>query len=108
MVGTIIGNVDGIRFGINVVTDIGSLDGSFDGSNDGKQEGLFIGDSLGSNDGKVIGSDEGINCNIMMLTCLSLYLELWIESHLGLILEQSWALKMDPMRTYPMEILRGY
>ena len=58
VLGTIPVNVDGITLGLDVVTELGSLDGSFDGSNDGKLEGLFLGDSLGSTDVKVLGSDE--------------------------------------------------
>ena len=39
---TLIENVDGIKLGVDVETDLGSLDGSFDGSNVGKIEGLFF------------------------------------------------------------------
>ena len=40
--GTILLNVYGIIFGIDVGTEVVSLDGSFDGYNDFKLEGLFI------------------------------------------------------------------
>ena len=39
---TIIGNVDVITLGLDVGTDMGSLDVSFDGSNDDKREGLLL------------------------------------------------------------------
>ena len=44
MLGTILVNVHGITPGIDVETDMGSLDGCFDGSNYDKLEGLFLGD----------------------------------------------------------------
>ena len=47
--------------GVNVGTELVSLDGSLDGSNDGKIEGLFLEDSLVCAVGKVIGYDEGKN-----------------------------------------------
>ena len=90
MLGTILVNVDVITLGIGVGTDIGSLDGSFYGYNDGKLEVLFIGDFLASNDGKVLGYDEGVNWDYLMVKLLVLYLEMYMESHLGLMLEQSW------------------
>ena len=46
MIGTIIGNVDEIKLGIDVETDMGSLYGPFDGCNDGNLEGLLIGVSM--------------------------------------------------------------
>ena len=58
--GPILGNVDVITLGIDVVTELGSLDESFDGSNDVKLEVLLLGGLLGFTDGKVLGSDEGI------------------------------------------------
>ena len=42
MLGTIFGNVDVITFGLDVGTDMGSLDVSFDDSNDDKREGLLL------------------------------------------------------------------
>ena len=56
---TLLRNVYGITLGLDVGTDLSSLDGSFDGSNDVNLECLFLGESLGCNDGKVIGSYEG-------------------------------------------------
>ena len=41
----IIGNVDGITLGIDVRTDLVSLDEYFDGCKGGNIEGLFLGDS---------------------------------------------------------------
>ena len=64
MLGTIIGNVDGTTLGIDVETELGSLDGSFYGSNDYKHESLFFGDSLVYTDGKVLGYDEGIKLGL--------------------------------------------
>ena len=58
---------------------------------DSKLKGLLIGDLLGYTDGKVLGPYEGINWDILMLKFLSLYLEMYMEQHLGLTLEQSWA-----------------
>ena len=60
VLGTILENTDRITLGLDIVTELGSLDGSFDGSNDGNIEGLLLGDSLRSTDGKFIGSEEGI------------------------------------------------
>ena len=57
---TILGNVDRISHGLDIKTDLGSLDGSFDVSNDGNIEGLLLVDSLGYTASKVLGSDEGI------------------------------------------------
>ena len=56
MLGTILGNVDEITLGLDVGTDMGSLDGYFYVSNDGILEGLLIGVSLVSTDGKVLSS----------------------------------------------------
>ena len=42
VLGTIFGNVDVITLGIDVGTDMGSLDVSFDGSNDDKRGGLLL------------------------------------------------------------------
>ena len=63
----ILGNVDGNTFGISVGTWLGYLDGSFDASNDDNIEGLLLGYSLVSDDGKVIGSDEGIKLELLMV-----------------------------------------
>ena len=48
MIGTIFRNVYGITIGLDVGTELGSLDRSFDGYNYGKLEGLFLGELLGS------------------------------------------------------------
>ena len=42
MIGTILGNVDGITLRLDIGTYLGSVDGSFDGYNDGNLEGLFF------------------------------------------------------------------
>ena len=60
VIGTIFLNVDGITLGVYDGADMVSLDGSFDGVDYGKLEVLFFGDLLRYNDGKFIGSDEGI------------------------------------------------
>ena len=57
LVGTILVNVNGITLGLDVVTELGSLDGSFDSSNDVNLEVLLLVYSLGSTDGEVLGSD---------------------------------------------------
>ena len=57
MLGTILGNVDGITPGFDSGTYMAPLDQSFDGSNDDNIEGLLLGGSLSSTDGKVIVSD---------------------------------------------------
>ena len=44
---TLFGNVDGTTIGLDVVTELVSLDGSFDGFYYYKNEGIFLGDSLG-------------------------------------------------------------
>ena len=46
MIGTILVDVDVIILGLDVGTELGSLDGSFDGYNDSKLKGLLLGDSL--------------------------------------------------------------
>ena len=60
MLGTIIGNIYGITLGMDVGTELISLDGSFDVFNDGKLEGLLLGGSLGYTGSKFLGSDECI------------------------------------------------
>ena len=52
----ILGNVDRITLGIDVGTNLNSLDRSFDGSNNGKLEVLLMGYSLVSTDGEVLCS----------------------------------------------------
>ena len=42
MIGTILVYVDGITLGLDVGTELGSLDGSFGGSNDRNLEGLLL------------------------------------------------------------------
>ena len=42
MIGTILLNIDGIKIGFDVGTDLSSLDGSLDGFNDGNLEGFFL------------------------------------------------------------------
>ena len=90
VLGTILGNVDGITLGLDAGKEPGSLDGSFDDYNDGKLEGLFLGESLVYPKNKVFGSDEGIKLGSNEGKCLEIYLEMYMESHLGLMLEQSW------------------
>ena len=74
--GTIPVNVDGIILGLNVGTYLGSVYGSFDGSNDGRLEGLFLVGSRGYTDCKLLDTILGF----------------YMESHLGLMLEQIWDL----------------
>ena len=57
MLVTILVNVVGITLGINVGTELGSLDESIDGYNYGNFEGLLYEDSLGYTVGKLLGSD---------------------------------------------------
>ena len=49
-----------ITLGLDIVTELDSLDEPCDSFNDGKLEGLLLGDSLGYTDRKLLGSDEGI------------------------------------------------
>ena len=56
-----LGEVYGIKLGLDVRIYMGSLDGPFDGCNIGKIEDLVLGESLEYNDGKMLGSDEVIN-----------------------------------------------
>ena len=53
-------NVYGIIIGLDVGTELVSLDGSCDGSNYVNLEGLLLGGSLGHTDGKFYVSEEGI------------------------------------------------
>ena len=43
-----------------------------------------------------------------MVKCLALYLETYMESHLGLILEQIWTFYMDHLMVLIMAIFRSY
>ena len=63
-IGAILGDVYGITIGIDVGTELVSLDGPFDGSNYCKLEGLFIEESLGSTSIKVLVFDEGIKMGL--------------------------------------------
>ena len=54
---TILGNVDRITLGLDIGTELGSLNGLSDDSNDGKLRLLLLGYLLGYIDGKVIGSN---------------------------------------------------
>ena len=89
---TILWDVHGITLGIDVGTDLVSLDGLFNGSNDDKIEVSLHGDSLGYTDGKCMDLIKVSNLDLPMVKCLVLYLEMYLESHLGLVLEQSWVL----------------
>ena len=60
MVGTMLWNLDGITFGNNVETELGSLDGYFDFYNDFKLEILLIRDLLGFTDVNVLWCMEAI------------------------------------------------
>ena len=57
---TILVNVYGITLGLDVGTELVSLDGSFDGFSYGILDGLFLADALGYTDGKVNVSDADI------------------------------------------------
>ena len=48
------------------------------------------------------------NCDLMMVKCLEPYLEMYMESHLGLILEQIWVSLMCPLMIVMMTSLRDY
>ena len=50
VIGAIHGNLDGIILGLDVGTEMVTLDGSFDGYNDMKLEGSFLGELLVSDD----------------------------------------------------------
>ena len=64
MFGTILGNVDRITLGLDIGTELGSLDISFDDYKDGKLEGFIIVDSLVYTDGKVLVSYEVIKLEL--------------------------------------------
>ena len=51
VLGTMLWNVYGITLGLDIETELGSLDGSFDGFHDEILEVLFLGESLGNTDG---------------------------------------------------------
>ena len=63
-IGALLGNVYGIILGIDIVTDLGSIDISFDGYNYDKFGGLFNVDSLKTTYIKVLGSDEGVKLGL--------------------------------------------
>ena len=60
MLGTILLDEDLIILGLNVVTDLGSLEGSFDGAYDVNLDKVLFEGLLGYTSGKLLGSDEGI------------------------------------------------
>ena len=64
VIDTAIGNVNGITLGIDIGTDMVSLEGYFDVSNDDKVEGLYLGDSMKSTDGGLLGYDEAIKLGL--------------------------------------------
>ena len=79
---TILGNVDKITLGLDFGTELSYLDNIFDASNNRNFEGLLLGDSLVYDDGKVLGCDEGMNWDLLMVSCLALHLKIYMESHL--------------------------
>ena len=79
VLGTILGNVYGITLGIDIGTYLVPLDGLFDGSNDVNIEGLLPVESLGYTDGKLFGYNEGINCDLIIVKWLALYLDMYME-----------------------------
>ena len=92
MLGNILGNFMESHLGLMLEHSWDLLYKSLDGSNDGRIEGLFIGSSLGSTDDKLLVSDEvikmGSNNGKVIVTILGSFM----ESHLGLILEQRWVI----------------
>ena len=62
--------------GIDVGTELVSLDRYLDGFNYGKCGGLLLGDSHLLYDGKILGSDEGINLGSTDVKYLAQYLEM--------------------------------
>ena len=64
VLGTILGNVDGVWLRIFVGTDLESFDGSFGFSYDVKLEGLVLKVSQGSTDSRVPGSEGFHKCRI--------------------------------------------
>ena len=105
---TLLENVDGITLELDVGTVLGSLYGSFKGLNHGKLEGVLFKDSLESSDGKMLGSDEGIKLDLLMVQYLSLYLEKQMESYVGFILAYSQALQMYHLMVITMSSLMAY
>ena len=61
MLRTILGNEYEITLGLDVETELSSLDGYFDGSNYNKLEGKRIGYCFGYSDGEVMGYEKCIN-----------------------------------------------
>ena len=92
MLGTILRNIDGITLELYVGTELRSLLGFLDDSNYDKLEGLLLGDSLEYTDGKVTASNEGIKLGYTDGKVLGTMIGNFMESHLGLMLEQIWAL----------------
>ena len=75
VLGTIIENVYGIKLGIYVRTELGSLDVYLDGSNDGKLEGFLLGGWLGPSESKVIGSGKNMKIRSTSVELLSTIIE---------------------------------
>ena len=48
------------------------------------------------------------NWDDLAVNCLALCFDMYIESHLGLMLEQTWAPEMDPLIFLMMARLRTY
>ena len=75
-IGTIPADVYVITPGIDVGTDMGSLDRSFDDSNHGNLKELLIVDSLGSMMVKYLDLIKSSNWDYLMVKCLALHLDM--------------------------------
>ena len=83
-------DINRIKLGFNVKTELGSLYGSFDGFNDGNIEELFLVGSLWSTHGRVIGSNEDIKMLLSDGKVLRTILVNVDVIYFGLMLKQSW------------------
>ena len=61
----------------------------FNGSNYAKLEGYLLRNWPGYTDGNVLGSDEVIKLGLFVGKVIGTIFEMKMESHLGLVLEQS-------------------
>ena len=67
----------------------------------------MLGDSLRYIYGKLLGFDEGIKLGYTDGKLIGTILVMYMESHLECMLQQIWALHIDPFMVLMMSILRG-
>ena len=108
MLGTELGIVNGITPGHIVGTEMVILDQSYDSSNGRKVEVLMLESLLGLLMVKCLYLMKASYLEYVMVKSLALYIEMWMKSHMVMMLKHSWFLYMDPFIALMMASLRGY